>query len=55
MNKDTYYMEIEKMRELLNKMIESEIFTYNEILEVSQKLDTLIVGYYRNVYIERAV
>lgn len=47
-------MEIETMRELLNKMIESGTSTYNEILEVSQKLDTLIVGYYRTSYSERA-
>lgn len=40
-------MEIEKLRELLNNMIESGQYTYNEILEVSQELDLLIVGYYR--------
>ncbi len=39
--------EIEKLRELLNNMIASESFTYSEILEVSQKLDSLIVEYYR--------
>lgn len=47
-------MEIEIMRELLNKMIESGTSTYNEILEVSQKLDTLIVGYYRTAYADRS-
>ncbi len=40
-------MEIEKLRELLNTMIELEIYEYNEILEVSRKLDDLIVNYYR--------
>lgn len=50
MNKDVYGMEIEKLRDLLNRMIESEESTYSEILEVSQKLDRLIVDYYRNAY-----
>lgn len=40
-------MEIEKLRELLNAMIELEIYEYNEILEVSRRLDDLIVDYYR--------
>lgn len=39
--------EIEKLRELLNNMITSGRFTYNDILAVSQELDTLIVEYYR--------
>lgn len=39
--------EIEALRELLNKMIVSKDYTYNEILEVSQRLDLLIVEYYR--------
>lgn len=44
-------MEIERLRELLNKMIESEHYAYSEILEVSQKLDLLIVNYYRVAYV----
>lgn len=48
-------MEIEILRELLNKMIESGTSTYNEVLEVSQKLDTLIVDHYRAAYAERHV
>ena len=40
-------MEIEKLRELLNTMIELEIYEYNEILEVSRKLEDLIDNYYR--------
>lgn len=42
-------MEIEKVRELLNRMIASENHTTDEILEVSQRLDSLIVDYYRSV------
>ncbi|HWQ31112.1 MAG TPA: aspartyl-phosphate phosphatase Spo0E family protein [Negativicutes bacterium] len=42
-------MEIEKVRELLNNMIASEKHTSDEILEVSQKLDSLIADYYRSV------
>ena len=39
--------EMEELREQLNKMLDSNEFSNNEILEVSQKLDTLIVKYYR--------
>lgn len=37
---------IENLRELLNSMIDSDDYTYREILEVSQELDKLIVKYY---------
>ena len=49
MKREMKRMEIEELRELLNDMLESESYTYNEILEVSQKLDLLIVSYYRAV------
>ena len=39
--------EMEALRELLNRMIESGKYTYSEVLEVSQELDALIVKYYR--------
>lgn len=39
--------EIENLREQLNAMLDSEEYAYNEILLVSQKLDTLIVKYLR--------
>jgi hypothetical protein len=39
--------DIEKLRELLNNMIDSESFAYSDILAVSQDLDTLISEYYR--------
>jgi hypothetical protein len=40
---------IEDLRELLNSMIDSDDYTYREILEVSQELDVLIVKYYRYI------
>lgn len=39
--------EIEALRELLNRMLGSNDYSYKEILEVSQELDLLIVEYYR--------
>ena len=39
--------EIEDLRELLNSMVDSDNYSYSEILEVSQELDFLIVQYYR--------
>ena len=42
-------MEIEKLRELLNNMMVSDLHTWNEIMEVSQRLDLLIVDYYKVV------
>lgn len=47
MTKDMYIVEIEKLREILNNMIESESYTFSEILKASQNLDVLIVNYYR--------
>jgi hypothetical protein len=49
MARDVRIMEMEKVRELLNRMITSGKHTTDEILEVSQKLDSLIVDYYRSV------
>lgn len=40
---------IKDLRELLNSMIDSIDYTYSEILEVSQRLDILIVQYYRTL------
>ena len=39
--------EIEDLRDQLNTMLDSEDYAYNEILLVSQQLDTLIVRYLR--------
>lgn len=35
------------LRDKLNKMLNSNKYTYNEILSVSQQLDELIVYYYK--------
>jgi len=39
--------EMEELREQLNNMLDSNEYSSSEILEVSQKLDILIVKYYR--------
>ena len=42
--------EIENLKKKINNMIDSDSFTYNEILKVSQELDILIVEYIRGDY-----
>jgi hypothetical protein len=42
--------DIEILKKKLNDMINSNDFTYNEILKVSQELDILIVKHYRENY-----
>jgi hypothetical protein len=42
--------DIEILKKKLNDMINSNDFTYNEILKVSQELDVLIVKYFRENY-----
>lgn len=37
---------MEQIREKLNAMLESEEYTSQEILDISQELDKLIVWYY---------
>ncbi|AGK97363.1 aspartyl-phosphate phosphatase Spo0E family protein [Clostridium pasteurianum] len=39
---------LEKLRDKLNRMLDSDKYTYEEILEVSQKLDKLVVDYYKS-------
>lgn len=39
--------ELEELRYKLNKMLISNEYTYEEILKVSQKLDKLIICYYK--------
>lgn len=39
---------LEKLREQLNSMVNSDEFTTEEILAVSQELDELIVSYYKH-------
>ncbi|AND84474.1 hypothetical protein CTDIVETGP_1216 [Clostridium tyrobutyricum DIVETGP] len=39
---------LEKLRDKLNKMMDSDEYTDAEILKVSQKLDELIVYYYKS-------
>lgn len=43
--------EIENLKAQLNMMIASEDSNYDEILNISQKLDVLIVKYLRETYI----
>ncbi|MEY7998944.1 aspartyl-phosphate phosphatase Spo0E family protein [Clostridium sp. Mt-5] len=38
---------LEELRDKLNKMLDSNKYTNEEILEVSQQLDKLIVYYYK--------
>jgi len=42
--------DIENLKKKLNNMINSENFTYNEILKVSQELDILIVKQLKENY-----
>ncbi|NLK97646.1 Spo0E family sporulation regulatory protein-aspartic acid phosphatase [Defluviitalea saccharophila] len=39
------YSKLKELQEFLNEMIASEQYTYEEILNVSQKLDFLMVDY----------
>jgi hypothetical protein len=39
---------LEELRDKLNKMLDSDEYTDEEILKVSQKLDKLIVNYYKS-------
>lgn len=39
---------LEELRNKLNIMVDSDKYTYEEILQVSQKLDRLIVYYYKS-------
>jgi len=41
--------EIEKLKDLLHKMLESPDQDKNKILEVSHKLDHYILKYYKNI------
>jgi hypothetical protein len=44
--------EIEKLKDLLHKMLESPDQDKNKILEVSHKLDHYILKYYKNITID---
>lgn len=40
---------MEKLKKELNKLIEEKGITSIEVLELSQKIDKLIVGYYKEM------
>lgn len=39
---------LEELRDKLNKMLDSDKYKSEEILKVSQKLDKLIINYYKS-------
>ena len=52
--RESLQRKIAMMRGLLNKLLEIEAPTSKRILRVSQKLDRLIVEYYKTYYRQKA-